>query len=148
MGVVYLARDTWLDRDVAIEALPEHLAQDSDRLARFEREARTLAQLNHRNVAGIYGVEEHEGGRYLILDYVEGETLAERLDRGPLPIDEALEVCTQIAAGVEAAHEAGLIHRDLQPGNLIIRADELVKVLDSGRVAPCPRGTRGSMSSR
>jgi eukaryotic-like serine/threonine-protein kinase len=132
MGVVYLANDTRLDRQVAIKALPEHLANDPDRLGRFEREAKTLASLNHPNVAGIYGVEEQEGRKYLVLEYVEGETLAERLDRGPLPIDEALEVCTQIAAGVEAAHEAGVIHRDLKPGNIVITPEGKVKVLDFG----------------
>jgi len=132
MGVVYLARDTRLDRDVAIKALPEHLAQDPDRLARFEREAKTLAQLNHPNVAGIHGVEEHEGARYLVLEYVEGETLADRLDRGALPVDEALEIAGQIAAGVEAAHDAGVIHRDLKPGNIIVTPDGTAKVLDFG----------------
>ena len=132
MGVVYLARDTRLDRDVAIKALPEHLAQDPERLARFEREAKTLAQLNHPNVAGIYGVEEHQGARYLVLEYVEGETLAERLDRGALPVDEALEIAVQIGAGVEAAHEAGVIHRDLKPGNVIVTPEGKAKVLDFG----------------
>ena len=132
MGVVYLGRDTRLDRNVAIKALPEHLAQDPDRLARLEREAKTLAQLSHPNVAGIHGVEEHEGARYLVLEYVEGETLAERLDRGPLPVDEAVEIAVQIAAGVEAAHEAGVIHRDLKPGNVIVTPEGNAKVLDFG----------------
>ncbi|MHC4989639.1 MAG: protein kinase domain-containing protein [Planctomycetota bacterium] len=132
MGVVYLGRDTRLDRPVAIKALPEHLAQDPERLARFEREARTLASLNHSNIAGIFGLEEHEGARYLILEYVEGETLAERLDRGPLPVDDAIELAAQIAAGVEAAHEAGVVHRDLKPANVMITPDGAVKVLDFG----------------
>jgi len=132
MGVVYLARDTRLDRDVAIKALPEHLAQDPDRLARFEREAKTLAQLNHPNVAGIYGVEEHEGARYLVLEYVEGETLADRLDRGPITVDEAIDLAVQVAAGVEAAHDAGVIHRDLKPGNVIVTPEGNAKVLDFG----------------
>jgi Tol biopolymer transport system component len=132
MGVVYLATDPRLDRRVAIKALPEHLASDPDRLARFEREAKTLASLNHPNVAGIHGVEEHEGARYLVLEFVEGETLAERLDRGPLPVDEAIEVCAQIASGVEAAHEAGVVHRDLKPGNIIITPSGDAKVLDFG----------------
>ena len=99
MGVVYLARDERLDRAVAIKALPDELAADTDRLARFEREGRALAQLSHPNIAGIHGVEEHGGHKYLVLEYVEGETLAERLDRGLMPVDEALEVCEQIAAG-------------------------------------------------
>ncbi len=132
MGVVYLARDERLDRDVAIKALPEELADDPARLERFEREAKTLAQLNHPNVAGIHGVEEQDGQRYLILEYVEGETLGERLDRGALPLDEALEVAIEIAAGIEAAHEAGIIHRDLKPDNIKITPDGKVKVLDFG----------------
>ncbi len=132
MGVVYLARDPRLERDVAIKALPDLFAQDLARLERFEREARSLAQLNHPNVAGIHGVEEHDGARYLVLEYVEGETLGERLDRGPLPLDEALELAIQIAAGIEAAHEAGVIHRDLKPDNIKITPDGQVKVLDFG----------------
>ncbi len=132
MGVVYRATDTRLGRPVAIKALPEELAGDPERLARFEREARTLAALNHPNVAGIHGVEEHRGHRYLILEFVDGETLAERLDRGPLPVDEALEVCVQICRGVEAAHEAGIIHRDLKPANVKLTPDGKVKVLDFG----------------
>jgi serine/threonine-protein kinase len=132
MGVVYLGRDTRLDRNVAIKALPAELAADPARLDRFEREARILAQLNHPNVAGIHGVEEQEGQQYLVLEFVEGETLADRLDAGPLPVDEALEVAVQIAAGVEAAHEAGVIHRDLKPGNVIITPDGHAKVLDFG----------------
>jgi len=132
MGVVYRATDTRLGRSVAIKALPDDLADDAERLARFEREARTLAALNHPNVAGIHGVEEHQGRRYLVLEYVDGETLAERLDRGPLAVDEALEVCAQIARGVEAAHEAGIIHRDLKPGNVKLTPDGRAKVLDFG----------------
>ena len=144
MGVVYRGHDTRLDRAVAIKALPDHLAADPDRLARFEREARTLASLNHPNVAGIYGIEESEGHRYLILEYVEGPTLAERLDRGPLPLDEALEIATQIAAGVEAAHDAGIVHRDLKPGNVKITPGGKVKVLDFGLAKA---DESGSMSS-
>jgi serine/threonine-protein kinase len=132
MGVVYLARDTRLDRDVAIKALPAELASDPTRLERFEREARLLAGLSHPNIAGIFGVEERDGARYLVLEYVEGETLADRLDRGPLPLHEALEVAGQIAAGVEAAHEAGVIHRDLKPGNIIITPEGKAIVLDFG----------------
>jgi eukaryotic-like serine/threonine-protein kinase len=132
MGVVYLARDARLERDVAIKALPEELAQDPVRLERFEREARTMASLNHPNVAGIHGVEEQEGSRYLVLEFVDGESLAERLDRGPLPVDEAIDLATQIAAGIEAAHEAGVVHRDLKPANIMITPDGIVKVLDFG----------------
>ncbi len=132
MGVVYLGRDTRLDRDVAIKALPDHLAQDPDQLARFEREAKVLAQLTHPNIAAIHGVEQAEGATYLVLEYVEGMTLAERLDRGPLPLDEALEIACQVASGLEAAHDAGIIHRDLKPGNIKITPEGKVKVLDFG----------------
>ncbi len=132
MGVVYLATDTRLDRQVAIKALPVELASDPARLERFEREARTLAQLSHPNLAGIHGVEEQDGAKYLILEYVEGRTLAEMLDRGPLPVDEAIDLAVQIAAGIEAAHEAGVIHRDLKPANVIVTPDGQAKVLDFG----------------
>ena len=132
MGVVYLATDTRLDRQVAIKALPAELASDPARLERFEREAKTLASLNHPNLAGIHGVEEQDGAKYLVLEFVEGETLADVLDRGPLPVDEAIEYAVQIAAGVEAAHEAGVIHRDLKPANIIVTSDGQAKVLDFG----------------
>ncbi len=145
MGVVYLARDTRLDRQVAIKALPEDFAADPERLTRFEREAKTLASLSHPNVGGIYGVEEHEGKRFLILEFVEGQTLAEHLESGPLPIDETLELCTQVAAGLEAAHEAGVIHRDLKPGNIKITPEGKVKVLDFGLAKSAARP--GSSSS-
>src|SRR5205085_1982095 len=107
MGVVYLARDPRLERRVAIKVLPDALAADPERLARFEREARLLASLHHPNIAGIYGLEEDGGRRFLVLEYVDGETLAERLARGPLPIEDAIETCRQIAAALEAAHENG-----------------------------------------
>ncbi len=132
MGVVHLARDTRLDRDVAIKALPAELASDPSRLERFEREARTLAQLNHPGLAGIHGVEEQDGARYLVLEYVEGETLADMLERGPLPADEAIDLAVQIAAGIEAAHEVGVIHRDLKPANIIVTPNGQARVLDFG----------------
>ncbi|HKF44384.1 MAG TPA: protein kinase [Thermoanaerobaculia bacterium] len=132
MGEVYRARDTRLNRDVAIKALPAEFASDSERLARFQREARLLASLNHANIAAIYGLEEADGARYLVLEIVEGESLAQRLAAGPLPVEEALAVCAQAAAGVSAAHEAGVIHRDLKPGNVMVRPDGSVKVLDFG----------------
>src|SRR5262245_61603142 len=132
MGVVYLGRDTRLDRPVAIKVLPEALARDAERLARFEREARILASLHHANIAGIYGLEESEGRRFLALEYVEGDTLDQRLARGAMPVEEALEICRQIAAGVEAAHEGGVIHRDLKPANVKITPGGEVKVLDFG----------------
>ncbi|MBO6512988.1 MAG: protein kinase [Phycisphaerales bacterium] len=132
MGVVYLATDTRLDREVAIKALPSELASDPARLERFEREAKTLAQLNHPNLAGIHGVEEQDGAQYLVLEYVEGESIADRLDRGPMPADEAVEIAIQIALGIEAAHDAGVIHRDLKPANIIVTPDGNAKVLDFG----------------
>jgi Tol biopolymer transport system component/predicted Ser/Thr protein kinase len=147
MGVVYLGRDTRLDRQVAIKALPEHLAQDPDRLARFEREARTLAQLNHPNVAGILGLEEHDGAQFLVLEYVEGVALNERLDAGPLPVDEAIEIAAQVAAGIDAAHEAGVIHRDLKPANVIVTPEGQAKVLDFGLARAEERSTTGSSAS-
>ncbi len=132
MGIVYLARDTRLDRAVAIKALPDDFAEDPERLARFEREAKVLASLNHPNIAGIHGIEESEGRRYLALEHVEGETLADRIGRGPLPLYEAIDLSIQIAAGIEAAHEAGVIHRDLKPGNVMITHGDHVKVVDFG----------------
>ncbi|MHC4976516.1 MAG: serine/threonine-protein kinase [Planctomycetota bacterium] len=148
MGIVFLARDTRLDRQVAIKSLPEHLAVDPERLARFEREAKVLATLNHPNVAGIYGVEEVNGARYLILEYVEGETVAERLDRGALPVDEAIELAVQIAKGVEAAHEAGVVHRDLKPANIKISLAGDVKVLDFGLARTDEGGSASSSVSQ
>jgi serine/threonine protein kinase/Tol biopolymer transport system component len=132
MGEVYRARDTRLDRDVAIKALPEHLSSDADRLARFQREARVLASLNHPNIAAIHGIEEANGQQYLVLEYIEGETLDERLSRGPLPLDDAIEIAVCIAGALESVHEKGVIHRDLKPGNVMVTADGTVKVLDFG----------------
>ncbi|MCA9312169.1 MAG: serine/threonine protein kinase, partial [Phycisphaerales bacterium] len=120
MGVVYLATDTALGRVVAIKTLPEHLADDADRLARFQREARALAQLNHPNVATIHGVEQRDDRMHIILEYVDGETLEQRIDRSPLDLDETIEVGLQIASAVAAAHDAGVIHRDLKPGNILV----------------------------
>src|SRR5262245_8881493 len=132
MGEVYRARDSRLGRDVAIKMLPQEFATDPERLARFEREARLLASLSHPNIAGILGLEEHGGTRYLILEFVDGESLDSRLGRGALTVAETLEVTRQIAAGLEAAHEAGVVHRDLKPGNVMIAANGEVKVLDFG----------------
>jgi serine/threonine protein kinase len=134
MGVVYKATDSRLDRLVAIKGLPEHFANDPQLMARFEREAKTLAALNHQNIASIHGIEEHEGSQYLVLEFVDGETLANRIARGPLGVDATLEVCSQIAAGLEAAHDAGFIHRDLKPANVKISSSGAVKVLDFGLV--------------
>lgn len=132
MGEVYRATDTNLRRDVAIKVLPEGFARDPERLARFEREAQLLASLNHPNIAAIYGLEESEGFRCLVLELVEGQTLAERLDRGPLPVDETLTVIRQMASALEAAHEKGIIHRDLKPANVILTVTGTVKILDFG----------------
>ncbi len=132
MGVVYLALDPRLGRSVAIKALPDHLAGDSDRLARLEREARTLASLSHPGIAGIHGLEETGGRRYLVLEYVEGETLDARLARGPLPLDDALNIAGRIAEALDAAHEKGVVHRDLKPGNVMVTPDGAEKVLDFG----------------
>ncbi len=132
MGVVFLGHDPRLDRPVAIKALPPDVAADPERLQRFEREAKVLASLNHPNIAAIYGVEESGGARYLILEHVEGESLAERVARGPLPLADTLDICHQVAAGIEAAHEGGVIHRDLKPGNVMITPNDVVKVLDFG----------------
>jgi serine/threonine protein kinase len=132
MGEVYRATDPKLDREVAIKVLPELFAQDKERLARFEREARVLAQLNHPNIAGVYGLEYSGDTQALILELVEGDDLSVRLKRGPLPVDEALEVCKQIAEALEAAHEKGIIHRDLKPGNIKLTEEGKVKVLDFG----------------
>ena len=143
MGEVYRARDTKLDRDVALKVLPEAFTQDPDRLARFEREAKVLASLNHPNIAAIYGLEEAEGTRALVLELVEGPTLADRIKRGPIPLDEALHIAKQIAEALEAAHEAGVIHRDLKPANIKVRDDGTVKVLDFGlakALDPNPEG--------
>ena len=132
MGEVYRARDTKLGRDVAVKVLPEEFARDKERLDRFEREARLLAQLNHANVATLHGLEEHDGQRFLVMELVEGETLAERIARGPLPVDEAIPLFIQIAEGLEAAHEKGIIHRDLKPANIKIAPDGKPKILDFG----------------
>jgi TolB-like protein len=132
MGEVYLAHDTTLGRDVAIKRLPRAFTQDPDRLARFEREARVLAALNHPHIGAIYGVAETDAGRVLVLELVEGETLADRLTRGPLPLDEALPLARQIADALDAAHEKGIVHRDLKPANIKITPKGAVKVLDFG----------------
>jgi Tol biopolymer transport system component len=133
MGEVWRARDRKLGREVAIKTLPAGLATDEDRLARFEREARLLASLNHPNIGSIYGLEESGGERFLVLELVEGETLAQTLKRGPLPAEEAVKLGLQIAGAVEAAHEKGIIHRDLKPGNIMLTAGNgQVKVLDFG----------------
>jgi len=132
MGEVYRVRDTRLDRDVAIKTLPEEFAADPDRLARFEREAKLLASLNHPNIAAIYGLERFEGRHFLVLELVEGETLADHIARGPIPVDESRRLAVQIAEALQAAHEKGVVHRDLKPANIKLTHDGAVKVLDFG----------------
>jgi eukaryotic-like serine/threonine-protein kinase len=133
MGEVYQARDTKLGRDIAIKVLPEAFAHDADRLARFQREAKTLASLNHPNIATIHGLEQSNGTSYLVMEMVRGETLAERIGReGAVPVEEALKIAVQIAEALEAAHEKGVIHRDLKPANVKVTPEGKVKVLDFG----------------
>ena len=132
MGEVWRARDSKLGREVAIKTLPEEFAKDEERLARFEREAKLLASLNHPNIATIHGLEEHDGTRFLVLELVEGDTLAERLKRGAIPVEESLKLALQIAEALEAAHENGVIHRDLKPANIKVTPDGKIKVLDFG----------------
>ena len=132
MGEVYRARDTRLGRDVAIKALPDGFARDRDRVSRFEREAKLLASLSHPNIGTIFGLEDADGGPYLVLEFIEGETLGARLGRGPLSVRETLDVGGQIAAAIEAAHERGVVHRDLKPGNVMLTPARVAKVLDFG----------------
>jgi Tol biopolymer transport system component len=132
MGEVYRATDTKLNRDVALKILPDAFALDGDRIARFRREAQVLASLNHSNIAAIHGFEDSGSAHALVLELVEGSTLADRIARGPIPFDETLPIATQIAMALEAAHEQGIVHRDLKPANVKIRPDGAVKVLDFG----------------
>src|SRR5215470_10043999 len=132
MGEVYRARDLKLKREVAIKILPEQFARDQDRVSRFQREAEVLASLNHPNIAAIHDLEENNGARYLVLELVEGETLADRITRGPISLKEALAIAKQICEALEAAHERGIVHRDLKPGNVKITPDGKVKLLDFG----------------
>src|SRR5262245_26933623 len=132
MGIVYRARDVKLQRDVALKVLPEAVVLDPDRMARFRREATVLASLNHPNIGAIYGFEDSGEVHALVLERVEGPTLADRIAQGSIPVDEALPIARQIAEALEAAHEQGIIHRDLKPANIKVRDDGTVKVLDFG----------------
>jgi eukaryotic-like serine/threonine-protein kinase len=143
MGAVYRARDTRLGREVAIKVLPRVFSTDPDRRARFEREARLLAALNHPHIAAIYGIEESEGVQALVLELIEGPTLADRLQRGPVPVAEAVIIAHQIADALEAAHKRGIVHRDLKPGNIKVKPDGTVKVLDFGLAKATPADTNG-----
>src|SRR5512147_1824305 len=145
MGEVFQAKDQKLGRDVAIKVLPEEFAKDSDRVARFQREAKLLASLNHPNIAAIHGLEESAGTNFLVLELVEGETLADQIKRGPIPIEEALKLALQIAEALEAAHEKGVIHRDLKPANIKVTPDGKVKVLDFG-LAKAFAGEQGDLN--
>jgi len=146
MGEVYRARDTRLDREVAIKVLPEALARDAERIARFQREAKLLASLNHPNIAAIYGFEEADGKNFLVLELVEGETLADSLQRGALSVEDTLDVGKQIAEALEAAHDKGVIHRDLKPANVKVSPEGKVKVLDFGLAKALTGGDEGSQS--
>ena len=132
MGDVYQATDSKLGRSVAVKFLSESFAHDAERVARFEREARVLASLNHPNIAAIYGLENANDKKFLVMELVPGETLADRIKRGPIPIEEALTIAQQIAEALEAAHEQGIVHRDLKPANIKVREDGTLKVLDFG----------------
>ena len=132
MGKVWRAHHTALKRDDALKVLPDAFAADPDRLARFRREAQVLASLNHPNIAHVYGLEQSDGLQALVMELVEGPTLADRIARGPIPVDEALPIAKQIAEALEVAHDQGIIHRDLKPANIKLRPDGTAKVLDFG----------------
>ena len=132
MGAVYRATDTRLNREVAVKVLPEAFAEDSERMARFQREAQLLAALNHPRIAAIHGLEEEKGRRILVMELVEGEDLSQILARRQLALEEALKIALQIAEGVESAHEKGIVHRDLKPANIKITPNGEVKILDFG----------------
>jgi len=147
MGEVYRARDTKLGREVAIKLLLAEVSDDPERLARFEREARVLASLNHTNIATLFGFESEGETSFLVMEVVEGETLADRIKRGAIPVDEAIPHFIQIAEGLEAAHEKGVIHRDLKPANIKVTDDGQVKILDFGLAkAMAPQVERSDVS--
>jgi serine/threonine protein kinase len=139
MGEVYRAHDTKLERDVAIKILPEAFARDPERVARFKREAKLLASLNHPNIAAIYGLEDFAHGKFIVMELAEGGTLRDRLRAGPLPLEEALRVCRGVAAGLGAAHAKGIVHRDLKPSNVML-TESGVKLLDFGIAKPMVTG--------
>src|SRR4051794_3695053 len=147
MGEVYRAADTTLKRQVAIKVLLQTVGADPERLARFQREAEVLAALNHPNIAHIHGLEKSDGTLALVMELVEGPTLADRIAKEPIPLDEALPIARQIAEALEAAHEQGIIHRDLKPANIKVRPDGTVKVLDFGLAKALDPGSGGSSAS-
>jgi eukaryotic-like serine/threonine-protein kinase len=144
MGQVYCGRDTKLNREVALKILPEAFTFDGDRIARFRREAQVLASLNHPNIAHIYGFEDSDRTHAIVLELVEGPTLADRIAKGPLSLEEALPIAKQMAEALEAAHEQGIIHRDLKPANIKVRDDGTVKVLDFGLAKASNRRRRSA----
>src|SRR5215831_16922309 len=147
MGVVFRARDTRLLREVALKVLPEHFADDPDRLSRLQREAQLLASLNHPNIAHVYGLEQAGGAACIAMEFVDGQTLADRIEHGPIPLDEAIGIAKQIAEGLAAAHQQGIVHRDLKPANIKLTPNGTVKVLDFGLAKPVGAGAPGSSSS-
>ena len=150
MGEVYKARDTRLERTVAVKILPPRFSEDADMKQRFEREAKAISALAHVNICALYDVGTHEGTEYLVMEHLEGQTLAERLASGPLPPEQLLKVSIEIAAALDAAHHAGIIHRDLKPGNVMLTKSG-VKLLDFGlakTAVPAGKPTRGATSSR
>ena len=142
MGEVYRARDTRLDRDVAIKFIPEDFADDPDRLARFEREAKLLAALNHPHIATIHGLEQEESVQFLVMEFIEGTSLAQQFRGGPLPVDEALGIAIQVAQALEAAHQESIVHRDLKPDNVLLTVDGQVKLVDFGIAKESGAGPR------
>src|ERR1022692_2381412 len=132
MGEVYRARDAKLGRDIALKVLPEAFARDAERMARFQREAKVLASLNHPNIASIYGLEDSGATHALVMELVEGPTLADRIKQGPIPVSEALAIAKQMCEALEYAHERGIVHRDLKPANVKVTSDDAVKILDFG----------------
>src|SRR5213079_3011355 len=132
MGEVYRARDTKLGRDVALKLLPPLFTEDADRVARFRREAQLLASLNHPNIGAIYGLDDASSMQFLVLELVDGESLAARIARGPLSLADAMSIATEVALALEAAHEQGIVHRDLKPANIVLTRDGRAKVLDFG----------------
>jgi len=147
MGEVYRARDLRLKREVAIKVLPDEFCRDAERISRFQREAEVLASLNHPHIAAIHHLEKYQRSQLLVLELVEGETLADRVATGPLPVEESLVIARQIAEALEAAHEKGIVHRDLKPANVKITPAGQVKVLDFGLAKMCEVETAGASLS-